>query len=203
MNDTVKDGNGYQVLLDVVRLNYVSVVWTHKIQEKQADIYAAQYKGIESFNVILAALTSCGAVSIFTNPDSLALKIATVVLSFATTAVTAYLKSFDLKAMEKQHKDAANNFLVIRNELLQIIAEIHMQKKMISEIDKEFRDITAGLNSLYLSAPSTTAVAVASAEKALGPDKEYTYADADIDRFLPPNLRGPLMYKENANGDGN
>lgn len=156
MNDTVKDVNGYQLLLDVVRLNYASVVWTHKIQEKQADIYAAQYKGIESFNVILAALTSCGAVSIFTNPDSLALKIATVVLSFATTAVTAYLKSFDLKAMEKQHKDAANNFLVIRNELLQIIAEIHMQKKMVSEIDKEFRDITAELDSLYLSAPSTT-----------------------------------------------
>ena len=56
MNDTVEDRNEYQVLLDVVRLNYASVVWTHKIQEKQADIYAAQYKGIESFIVILAAL---------------------------------------------------------------------------------------------------------------------------------------------------
>lgn len=30
----------YQVLLDVVRQNFASVVWTHKIQEKQADIYA-------------------------------------------------------------------------------------------------------------------------------------------------------------------
>ena len=130
MSNVTQSENEYQVLLDVVRLNYANVVWTHKIQEKQADIYAAQYKQLESFNVILAAATSCGAVSIFTNPDAIVLKIVTVVLSFATTAVTACLKSFDLKSLEKQHKDAANNFLVIRNELLQVIAEIHMQKKM-------------------------------------------------------------------------
>lgn len=201
MSNVTQSENEYQVLLDVVRLNYANVVWTHKIQEKQADIYAAQYKQLESFNVILAAATSCGAVSIFTNPDAIVLKIVTVVLSFATTAVTACLKSFDLKNLEKQHKDAANNFLVIRNELLQVIAEIHMQKKMVSEIDKEFHDITENLNSLYLSAPSTTAGAVASASKALGPDREYTYTDAEIDRFLPPTLRGPLKKKENANGN--
>lgn len=34
--------NEYQVLLDVVRQNYASVVWTHKIQIKQADIYATR-----------------------------------------------------------------------------------------------------------------------------------------------------------------
>ena len=31
--------NKYQLLLDVVRQNFASAVWTHKIQEKQADIY--------------------------------------------------------------------------------------------------------------------------------------------------------------------
>ena len=57
--------NEYQVLLDVVRQNYASVVWTHKIQIKQADIYATRYRHLENINVILAAATSCGAVSIF------------------------------------------------------------------------------------------------------------------------------------------
>lgn len=47
--------NEYQVLLDVVRQNYASVVWTHKIQIKQADIYATRYRRLENFNVILAA----------------------------------------------------------------------------------------------------------------------------------------------------
>lgn len=47
--------NEYQVLLDVVRQNYASVVWTHKIQIKQADIYATRYRHLENINVILAA----------------------------------------------------------------------------------------------------------------------------------------------------
>lgn len=72
--------NEYQVLLDVVRQNYASVVWTHKIQIKQADIYATRYRRLENFNVILAAATSCGAVSIFADQDSFVLKIATVIL---------------------------------------------------------------------------------------------------------------------------
>ena len=106
--------NEYQVLLDVVRQNYASVVWTHKIQIKQADIYATRYRHLENINVILAAATSCGAFSIFADQDSFVLKIATVILSFITTAITTYLKCFDLKAMERQHKDAAEHFLVVR-----------------------------------------------------------------------------------------
>ena len=45
--------NEYQVLLDVVRQNYASVVWTHKIQIKQADIYATRYRHLENINVII------------------------------------------------------------------------------------------------------------------------------------------------------
>ena len=156
MSDTSKSKNEYQVLLDAVRQNYASAVWTHKIQIKQADIYAVQYRRLQLANVLLAAATSCGAVSIFTNTDSFVLKIITVVFSFATTAVTAYQKSFDLKTMQKQHEDAAKNFVVIRNELLQVIAEIHMQKKDVSDIDAEYQNVVEKMNTLYLSVPSTT-----------------------------------------------
>lgn len=34
----------YKMLEDVVRDSYASVVWSHKIQEKQADIYAEKFK---------------------------------------------------------------------------------------------------------------------------------------------------------------
>ena len=53
----------YQVLLDVVRQQYASVVWTHKIQEKQADIYFKRYNCLETVNIIFASATSCGIVS--------------------------------------------------------------------------------------------------------------------------------------------
>lgn len=200
MGNISKGSNEYQVLLDAVRQNYASAVWTHKIQIKQADIYAAQYRWLQLVNIVLAAATSCGAVSLFTDKDSIVLKIITVALSFATTAVTAYQKIFDLKAMQKQHEDAANKFIVIRNELLQVITEIHMQKKDVSDIDEEYQKIVERLNTLYLSVPSTTNKAVAVAKEALGINRDYTYTDEEIDRFLPPALKGKLKTKETANG---
>lgn len=36
--------DNYGVLEDVVRDSYAGVVWSHKIQEKQSDIYAEKFK---------------------------------------------------------------------------------------------------------------------------------------------------------------
>lgn len=141
--------NEYQILLDVVRQNFASVVWTHKIQIKQADIYAIRYRRLEIANIALAAATSCGAVSIFAGQNHFIPKLITVVFSFATTALAAYQKRFDLNAMEKQNKDAAEHFLVIRNDLLHLIAEIHMQKETVGELNKRFYEIEEKFNSLY------------------------------------------------------
>ena len=48
------------------------------------------------------------------------------------------------------------------------------------------------LNSLYVTAPGTSDKAVKKASKALGKDQEYSYKKEEIDRFLPPTLRGDL-----------
>lgn len=182
----------YQVLLDVVRQNFASVVWTHKIQEKQADIYSERYKLLETINVIVAALTSCGVVSLVTNQDCMFVKVVTCIFSFVTLAITAYFKSFDLKTLEKQHKDAANNFIVIRNELLQVIADIHMKNDSVHDINERYQEIMKCLNSLYVTVPGTSNKAVMEASTALGKNQEYSYKEEEIDRFLPPALRGNL-----------
>lgn len=103
MNNT-EDTREYKILLDVVRQSYASVVWTHKIQEKQADIYSERKNFLETVNIIVATLTSCGVTSIVVNKDSFVLKLITFVLSFITVAITAYFKNVDLKSLQKQHK---------------------------------------------------------------------------------------------------
>lgn len=185
----VKD---YQVLLDVVRQNFASAVWTHKIQEKQADIYSEKDKLLKTINAVVAALISCGAVSLMAEPTSVPAQIGTALLSFVTLAITTYLNNFDLKSLEKQHKDAANNFIVIRNDLLQVIADIHMKNGSVQDINERYREIMKRLNSLYITAPGTSKKAVAQASEALGKNKEYAYTEEEIDRFLPPELRGRL-----------
>lgn len=183
--------NKYQLLLDEVRQNYASVVWTHKIQEKQADIYHEKYAKLETTNILAASATSCGIVStIFC--DNIWAKIITALLSFVTITITAYFKSFDIKEMEKQNKEYANKFLIIRNELLHIICDLHMKNRNVDEINKEYISIMNELNKLYITAPSTAQEAVDRATDALKVNKEYTYTDEEIDNFLPPSLRGEV-----------
>lgn len=183
--------NKYQLLLDVVRQNFASAVWTHKIQEKQADIYGENYSRLESLNIIAASLTSCGIVStIFC--ENLAAKIIAALLSFVTLSITTYFKSFDIKNMEKQCKDTANRLAVVRNDLLHIIAEIHMKSRSVDEINHDYIQIINTLNKIYVEAPATTQKAVERASEALKTNNEYTYTEEEIDNFLPPALRGKV-----------
>lgn len=183
--------NEYQILLDEVRQNYASVVWTHKTQEKQSDIYHEKYAKLEIANILAASATSCGIVStIFC--DNIWAKIIAAALSFVTITITAYFKSFDIKEMEKQNKEYANKFLVVRNHLLHIICDIHMKKRSVDEINEEYISIMDDLNELYIAAPSTTKEAVDRASESLKVNNEYTYTDEEIDNFLPPTLRGKV-----------
>ena len=179
----------YQKLLDLVRQSYASVVWTHKIQEKQAEIYEKKYKRIECANIFTAAITSCGVFSSFYQ-DFWLIKVLTILVSFATVFIASYMKSFDYKTMGKENKEYANRFLVIRNKLQSVIAEIHLMEKPIEEIQECVETILNELNECYVNAPSTTEKAVSRASDALKVNKDYTFTNEEIDGFLPQSLRG-------------
>ena len=199
---TVLDGNHghsdgaarYQILLDTVRQNFASVVWTHKIQEKQADIYSERYRRVEMVNILAASLTSCGVVTtIFW--EGLIPKIIAAVLSFVTLVIASYYKSFGVKERALESKAAANRFIGIRNDMLQVIADLHMMAEPVEVINERFSCIMERLNKLYVDAPSTTDAAVARAADALNGKAEYSYTEDEIDRLLPPSLRGPIRER--------
>lgn len=192
MNNT-EDTREYKILLDVVRQSYASVVWTHKIQEKQADIYSERKNFLETVNIIVATLTSCGVTSIVVNKDSFVLKLITFVLSFITVAITAYFKNVDLKSLQKQHKDAADNFIVIRNELLQVITDICMRNEEVKSLNDRYKSIMERLNKLYINAPIVSERAGKRAADAFAKEKGYSYKEEEVDRFLPPELRKSCM----------
>ena len=81
----------YEALEDLVRTRYASVAWTHKIQEKQAEIYDKRYRILATVNIFAASITSAGIFSlIFT--DQTWLKITSAVVSFVTIFISALLR---------------------------------------------------------------------------------------------------------------
>lgn len=176
------------MLEDVVRDSYASVVWSHKIQEKQADIYAEKFKKMETVNIGTASLTSVGIVAlIFTDP--LWLKLVSALISFATVYITAYFKSFDLQKFITSHKAAANKLIAVRDQYKVLLTEIKLKVDSVENLLARYKELVEKTDAIYLEAPTTTDEAVGKASKALKIKKDNTFTDAEIDSFLPLSLR--------------
>ncbi|HQK35927.1 MAG TPA: DUF4231 domain-containing protein [Spirochaetales bacterium] len=178
----------YNILEDAVRDMFARSVWSHKIQEKQADIYQSRYKWMETVSILCASLTSIGILStIFT--DHLWIKIVSAVLSFATVFVAAYFKSFDLSKMMKTHKEAANKLVIVRNEMTCLLTSIKMKEKPVSELEDAYRILMDKANEIYKDAPETTDKAVKLAKEALQVTGDNTFTKEEIDSYLPAALQ--------------
>ena len=178
----------YVILEDVVRNTFAGAVWTHKIHEKQADLYAREYHTMETINILCASLTSAGVVGTILYSETW-LKIITAVLSFVTVFCNAYFKSFALQDMIDKNRATAHKVVCLRNDLVTLITELKLKAKPIEDIASSYKELSQKLNDAYASAPSTTKKAVDEAEHALKDCDEYTYTDQEIDRFLPQHLR--------------
>lgn len=178
----------YNILEDAVRDMYVRSVWSHKIQEKQADIYQKQYKVMEIISIICASLTSVGILStIFA--DHLWIKILSAVLSFVTVFITAYFKSFDLNTLTKVHKEAANQLLIVRNEIICLLTLVKMKGKTVNELESRYQELMDKANEVYKDTPSTTDRAVKKAKEALQITGDNTFTKEEIDFYLPMALQ--------------
>lgn len=133
----------YKTLEDTVRDSYSSVVLSHKIQEKQADIYAEKFKKMETVNIWAASLTSVGIVAlIFTDP--LWLKLVSALISFATVYITAYFKSFDLQKFIASHKAAANKLIVVRDQYKVLLTEIKLKADSVENLLARYKELKEG-----------------------------------------------------------
>jgi hypothetical protein len=178
----------YNILEDAVRDMFARAVWSHKIQEKQADIYQTRYKWMETVSILCASLTSVGILStIFTN--QLWIKIVSAILSFATAFIAAYFKSFDLSTLTKSHKETANKLLIVRNEITSLLTSIKLKEKSIAELEDRYRTLMDKANEVYKGAPTTTDKAVALAKEALQVSGDNTFSTDEIDSYLPPALQ--------------
>jgi hypothetical protein len=180
--------DNYNKIESSVRDTLGSVVWSHKIQEKQADIYADRFKWMETAQIASASLTSVGVVSlIFT--DQLWIKLVSALISFASVFVSAFFKSFDLLTMVSQHKSAANNLLAVRDDLKLLLLQIRLQKDDPDVLYEKYESTVHQLDKVYADAPNTTNKAVEMAREALNVAEDNTFSDAEIDRVLPIELR--------------
>lgn len=177
-----------EILESQIRDCFGRVVWTHKTQEKCADILNKRNSCIKICQIVLSAITTTG-IMITAFGDNKWVGIISAIISAALLALNTFSKNYDLGQIAQKHADSAAKLWNVRESYLSLLTEL---KAQIIEVDSVLlrRDTLQNeLKNVYLGAPRTINRAYSMASKALKTKDELTFSDYEIDDFLPLNLR--------------
>lgn len=164
------------------------MVWTHKIQEKQADIYLMRYNFLEFLRILLVALTSSGIFAVvFIN--NFYLKLVTAIVSAISLFITTYFKSYDLKNLQKQHKKSALEWLELRENIMTVLCDIAINKYDEDQLIEKRDEFLKGKIEIAKRTLDVEEKAVKKASKDLKVRGDNNYSDDEIDSFLPQLAR--------------
>jgi len=177
-----------RILEGQLRECFGRVVYSHKTHEKCADILLARHSLIKLFQIGLSAATTAGFVSTFFGWDTWGVRIG-VVVSTVLLALTAYTKDYDLGELAQKHKRAAIDIWVLRERYLSLLTDLAADARPIDELRKERDELVTALHTVYAGSPSTTHAAYRKAQEALQRNQDMTFSEAEIDAFLPGELK--------------
>ena len=186
------------LILDQVRHLYASVVYTHKIQEKQADIYFQCHRRSRILMIVLTTLSGgtflVSLLNLVLSSSLAALGISCI--SLLVSAINLTMKTFKYGEQMQKHRDVAAKIWSLRESYHSLMVDLQSETITLEE-GRERRDqLQQKASQIYANAPRTTNKACKLAQKALHDDAESTYSEDEINQLLPLNLR-------TTNGDSN
>lgn len=176
--------NKLEILEGQIRQIFAGTVWTHKIQEKQADIYLAKYKCLENWRIGLSAVTTSGIITVVFI-DKFWLKVVTAIISGVSFFINSYFKMYDLKSLYKQHKTSAIDLLELREELISVLCDIKLGKYDEISLSEKRDEVLKKQMSIYKKCLDAEGKAVDRASDNLKRRQDNTYSDEEIDSYLP------------------
>jgi hypothetical protein len=177
-----------RVLEGQLRESFGRVVYSHKTQEKCADILLSRFARIKVWQILLSALTTGGFVAAVLGAGKPAATVG-ILLSTSLLVLNAYTKNYDLGELAAKHKQAASDLWLIREQYLSLIVDVAMKEKPLEALQTQRDTLTRQLHGIYSGAPSTTHKAYKKAQQALKKYEDMTFSDSEIDAFLPKELK--------------
>jgi len=178
----------FNILESQIRENYGKIVYSHKTQEKCADILQKKNNILKSIQIILSAIITTGLlIRIFKGQDW-ALIISTI-LSAIQFGLITFLKDSVLGETIQKHSTAALELWNIRENYLSLLTDIKSRSISILEIQNKRDEWQRQLLKIYTGSPRTFNKAYQEARRALQISEELTFNDSEIDHLLPIELR--------------
>jgi hypothetical protein len=139
---------------------------------------------METCRIVFSAVTTSGICAvIFINENWL--KIVTALISMGSLFINAYFKVYDLKAIQKHHKQSAIELLELRENLIAILCDIKLGKYNEETLIKKRDEVLKKQMDIYKECLDASSKAVTKASENLKDRGDNTYTDEEIDSFLP------------------
>ncbi|MCP1156995.1 SLATT domain-containing protein [Bacillus infantis] len=177
----------HKTLLEAqIRECYGRVVYSHKTHEKCADILLKRNNHIKVWQLVLSAITTGSFLATILGNGNIAAIVGTVI-STILLILNAYTKDFELVSVAEEHRNAANNIWIIREDYLSLITDLKDMSP--DELIKRRDFLQKELSEVYKGSPRTNFKAYEQARDALKNNEELTFSEDEIDLLLPKQLR--------------
>ena len=176
------------ILEGQLRESYGRVVYSHKTHEKCADILLERLTRIKLSQIILSAITTGGFIAALFGSGKEAALIG-IIISTGLLVLTAYTKNYDLGEIAQKHKQAGSDLWLIREKYLSLLTDLKMGENPLEKLQEIRDELIEELHSIYSGAPSTNYKAYRKAQDALKKYEDMTFSVAEIDAFLPNELK--------------
>ena len=194
-----QDSQAKKALESQIRELYGRAVWTHKTQEKCADILKTRNHRIKIVQIILSALTTTGIlVTVF--GDNKNVGIVSAILSAILLFINSYFQKYDLGEISEKHSKSASDIWSIREQYLSLLTDLSGNDVPLDEIRSRRDKLREELHNIYKGAPRTINKAYKIATKALKENEELTFSNSEIDKILPHELRKEKNTTGNIKG---
>ena len=177
-----------EILESQIRECFGRVVYSHKTQEKCADIVLTLHKRLKLFLIIISAIVTTSLLIKLFGDQEWALMVG-VILSTILFGLNTYMKDYDLGEIAQKHTNAANELWDIRETYLSLLTDIKVDQLSINQIISQRDELQKRLFNIYSGSPRTNFKAYKEASQALKVNEELTFSDKEIDAFLPKELR--------------
>jgi len=156
-----------------------------------SDLLVQRLALIKRTQIVLSAIITAGLITtLLGSPDqSKFAAVMAAVISTALLALNTYTKDIDLGRSAEKHKETAVQLWAVRESYLSLLADMRAGIASPSDVCSLRDELQIRLECIYSAAPRTVDAAYKKAGIALKEREEFTFSDAEIDRFLPDVLR--------------
>lgn len=186
-----------KILYKSIEGRYVKVVWTHKIQEKQADIYCKKSKLMKKHICWFTVLTTGGVLfTLLPFPPLVIGGVEINIPNYISTVLALFLSYFNLRYGDGMLDDKASEnrryaaqVHNLRNKYEALMYDILAGKLSDDEIISSRNSLESIENDLYsVGAPFTSEKAVDMAKVSLKQRKDSTTEIEELKAIMPPDL---------------